>query len=115
MGFDSPSITRVVHTRPPRSLTDYFQEVGRVGRRGQVSEAILYYNKRDIGKNLPGIKDDIISYCLSESCLRQCLLSSFGFMKEADAPTGCSCCSVCAVLCKCDDCILCKHAENMGL
>ncbi|KAJ8300059.1 hypothetical protein KUTeg_021578 [Tegillarca granosa] len=66
MGFDPPSIKHIIHMKPPRNLNNYFQEIGRAGRRGQISKATLYYCNADISKNLPGITDDIISYCKSD-------------------------------------------------
>ncbi|KAK6175939.1 hypothetical protein SNE40_014313 [Patella caerulea] len=94
MGFDPKNVTRIVHTCPPRSLSQYLQEIGRAGRRGQPSEAILYFSNRDIAKNLPGITEDIILYCKNKtSCLRNNLLSVFGFTK--DEPFLDKCCSFC--------------------
>jgi superfamily II DNA helicase RecQ len=52
-----------VDVRPPRSLSQYLQEIGRAWRRGQASTAVLYYSKRDIASNLPGMSDDIRDYC----------------------------------------------------
>ncbi|VDI80438.1 Hypothetical predicted protein [Mytilus galloprovincialis] len=48
MGFDPPSVTQVIHCKPPRSLTNYLQEIGRAGRRGQMSTATLYYTNMDL-------------------------------------------------------------------
>ena len=96
MGFDPPSVVRIIHARPPRNLSQYLQEIGRAGRRGQNSTAILYYNKRDLAKNLPGIKDDIIEYCKSDNkCLREMLLKPFGFSKSLGI-SGEKCCSFCS-------------------
>ncbi|VDI62892.1 Hypothetical predicted protein [Mytilus galloprovincialis] len=50
MGFDPPSVTQVIHCKPPRSLTNYLQEIGRAGRRGQMSTATLYYTNMDLKK-----------------------------------------------------------------
>ena len=82
MGFDPTSVVRVIHAKPPRNLSQYLQEIGRAGRRGQKSVAILYHNKRDIAKNIAGIEDDIIQYCKNNKCLREMLLVPFGFQKR---------------------------------
>ena len=83
MGFDPNNVTKVIHTCPPRDLSQCFQEIGRAGRRGQPAQAILYYNNRDIARNYLGIKDDIIEYCKNNSnCLRNQLLSVFGLPKK---------------------------------
>ena len=63
IGFDPECVTRVVHARPPRNITQYMQEIGRAGGRGLRSEAILYYNNNNNAKNLPSIQSDIIEYC----------------------------------------------------
>lgn len=51
MGFDPKIVTKGIHTCPQRDLSQYFQEIGRAGRRGQPAQAILYYNNRDIARN----------------------------------------------------------------
>ena len=105
MGFDPECVTRVVHARPPRNITQYMQEIGRAGRRGQRSEAILYYNNNDIAKNLPSIQSDIIEYCKNrQKCLRSQLLSTFGF--EKGDTLGCKCCSFCKCTCTCSRCLI---------
>ncbi|KAH3771067.1 hypothetical protein DPMN_172367 [Dreissena polymorpha] len=95
MGFDPPSVMRIIHARPPRNLSQYLQEIGRAGRRGQNSSAILHYNKRDIAKNIPGIQEDIVQYCNNEeTCLRELLLKPFGFSKSPGIANE-NCCSFC--------------------
>lgn len=95
MGFDPTSVVRVIHAKPPRNLSQYLQEIGRAGRRGQKSVAILYHNKRDIAKNIAGIEDDIIQYCKNNKCLREMLLVPFGFQKKEFNDKE-ECCSFCA-------------------
>ena len=104
MGFDAPSITRVIHGRPPRNLNTYFQEIGRAGRKGQAAEAILYFNNNDIARNLPGIQDDIIRYCRSVQCLRKEILVTYGFESPVSDVSGCSCCDFCKERCSCGRC-----------
>lgn len=105
MGFDPKNVSRVIHTCPPRNASQYLQEIGRAGRRGQSSRAIIYFGNRDIAANLPGIKEDIINYCKNEdSCLRNCLLAVFGFEKD-DNITDCKCCTYCSSHCLCEKCV----------
>lgn len=95
MGFDPENVTHVVHSCPTRNISQYFQEVGRAGRRGQPSVASLYYSTRNIARNLPGITEDIIQYCKNDtSCLRNCIHSVFGFEKNSDI-VNCKCCCIC--------------------
>lgn len=69
----------ILHVCPPRSLSQYLQEIVRARRRGQASTAILYYSKRDIGSNLPGMSDDIRDYCNNDGCLRKAITCSIWF------------------------------------
>ncbi len=47
MGIDKPNIRRVIHYDLPDCLESYLQEIGRAGRDGQASEAILLYQVGD--------------------------------------------------------------------
>ncbi|CAC5397529.1 unnamed protein product [Mytilus coruscus] len=102
MGFNSPSVTRVIHARPPRSLSDYVQEIGRAGRSGIAAKAVLYYSNRDIAANVVDIKPDIIGFCREKGCIREYLLQQYGF--EKSAVKGHICCYNCKRLCSCIEC-----------
>ena len=104
MGFDSPCITRIIHGKPPRTMIDFVQQLGRAGRSGQSSESVMYYNSSDIAANIPGLSDDIRKYCQTSDCLRLTMLAVFGFKEKAVDLTGCQCCSNCSSQCQCDSC-----------
>lgn len=48
MGIDVSDIRQVVHFDLPPSLEDYYQEIGRAGRDGQPSKAVLLFAKDDL-------------------------------------------------------------------
>ncbi|XP_046568615.1 ATP-dependent DNA helicase RecQ-like [Haliotis rubra] len=50
MGADLRHVRRVINIGPPKRLENYVQQIGRAGRSGQQSEAILFYNNSDIGR-----------------------------------------------------------------
>jgi DNA topoisomerase-3 len=47
MGVDKPDIRTIVHTALPATLEGYYQEIGRAGRNGLPSRAILLYSYAD--------------------------------------------------------------------
>ena len=48
MGIDKPDIRWVAHAGIPRAVEAYYQEIGRAGRDGQASRAVLLFNHADV-------------------------------------------------------------------
>lgn len=94
MGIDKPDVRWVVHFNLPSTIENYFQEVGRSGRDGQRSKALLIYNESDLDTlrffanssgqvELRNKKlDDMIEYASLGSGYREYILSYFGENKE---------------------------------
>ena len=90
----------------------YMQEIGRAGRDGQPSRAILYFNASDIAPNKEFVKEEIKSFCTTSDCRRDHLLKHFNYepMRRRDTERH-LCCDNCVKHCICDACITIKEAD----
>ncbi len=66
----------------------------------------------DIAKNVTGITPEIIQFCTINTCLRDYMLSCYGFSKNESSPTGCKCCTVCTRSCSCQTCTSPCHEQE---
>ena len=92
MGFHAPAVCRIIHARPPMSIIDFVQQIGRAGRGGQESESVVHYNSRDIAANTP-MDQHMREYCREKGCLRRRMLEPFGFEPEEENSRCCMNCT----------------------
>jgi ATP-dependent DNA helicase RecQ len=108
MGIDRPDVRFVVHLDMPDSPEAYYQQIGRAGRDGDVSETLLLYGGQDIAqarhwlaqsaapetqKRVMRTKlEEMIALTEGVTCRTRSLLGCFG----EDLPEPCGHCDNCA-------------------
>ncbi len=108
MGIDKSNIRFVVHMTMPKTLENYYQEIGRAGRDGLEAETLLLFSAADIVQqktfieDLPdtpykehafGKLDSMVRFANSEGCRHQSIAAYFDDRIEACGD-------------KCDNCIM---------
>lgn len=98
MGIDMLDIHQVYHFGAPCNIEQYLQEIGRAGRDGELSHAILINGKNRF------TQQKMKSYCENkDSCRRLKLFQSFIMYEHAEC-LKCKCCDICALSCNCSKC-----------
>ncbi|KAJ1254329.1 hypothetical protein BS78_K087100 [Paspalum vaginatum] len=105
MGIDKSNVRRIIHYGFPQSLEAYYQEAGRAGRDGKMSDCTLYCNFFRAPSLLPNKRSeeqtkaayrmlrDCFHYSLNTStCRAKILVKYFG---EEFGPDGCRMCDIC--------------------
>ncbi|MDX5421726.1 MAG: DNA helicase RecQ [Hymenobacteraceae bacterium] len=107
MGIDKSNVRWVIHYNLPKNIEGYYQEIGRAGRDGAKSDALLFYsfadvmNMRNMLQENESVKgqtelqlvklERMQQFAEAAACRRRILLQYFGETMEKD----CGNCDIC--------------------
>ena len=108
MGIDKPNVRFVINYDLPKSIEEYYQEIGRAGRDGLPSTALLLFSLGDVHKVryffesaadpelCEWLLQGMLDFAQSRTCRRKTLLRYFGEEYNATEEEKECCCDICS-------------------
>lgn len=105
MGLDVKNCHSVILFGPPVQVVDLLQAIGRVGRDGEPSIAIILYNSYHLRKLSSDVKEILRTTDCRRISLLQCFLKSevISLIMEKESRKH-TCCDLCRRKCECQNC-----------